>query len=76
MALFPAKEKRAVARSARFLSGCRRSGMGLGVGGSLAILKGVMNLISPFGGPVSLAIFGAWRGRCATSRYVAAKGLW
>ena len=32
--------------------------MGLGVGGSSAILKGVMNLISPFGGPVSLAIVG------------------
>ena len=30
--------------------------MGLGVGGSSAILEGVMNLMSPFGGPVSLAI--------------------
>ena len=35
------------------------SGMGLGVGGSSAILKGVMCLSSPFGGPVS-AIMGGW----------------
>ncbi len=30
--------------------------MGLGVGGSLAILKGVISLISPFGGPVSAIV--------------------
>ena len=36
--------------------------MGFGVAGSSAILKGVMNLIWPFGGPVSLAICGNWRG--------------
>ncbi len=30
--------------------------MGWGVGGSSAILNGVMNLISPFGGPVSAIV--------------------
>ena len=30
--------------------------MGLGVGGSLAIWNGVMNLRSPFGGPVSAIV--------------------
>ena len=73
MALFPDKEKRAAARSARLLSGWRRSGMGLGVGGSSAILKGVMNLISPFGGPVSLAIVGT--GGVSLLRYAAMKRL-
>lgn len=42
MACFPAKEKRAAARSASDLSGWMMSGIGLGVGGSGAIGKGVM----------------------------------
>ena len=45
-----------MARSAGDLSGCLTFGMGPEGGGSSAIGNGVMNLISPFGGPVSSAM--------------------
>ena len=63
IAFRPAREKRAAARSAGVFEGRRRLGMGCGVGGSGDILKGVMNLRSPLGGPVDCAIFrgAGWR---------------
>ena len=45
-----------MARSVGDFSGCLISGMGPEGGGSSAIRNGVMNLISPFGGPVSSAM--------------------
>lgn len=45
-----------MARSVGDFSGCLTSGIGPEGGGSSAIGNGVMNLISPFGGPVSSAM--------------------
>ena len=45
-----------MARSAGDFSGPLKSGMGPEGGGSSAIGNGVINLISPFGGPVSSAM--------------------
>ena len=59
MACLPAREKRAAARSARDFSGWRMSGIGLGVGGSGAMGKGVMYFSSPCGGPVSVDMLNA-----------------
>ena len=56
MAFLPASEKRADARSAGVISGCRTGWIGGGVTGSGAIGNGVMYLISPLGGPVSVAM--------------------
>ena len=56
MAFLQEREKRAVACSAGDFSGCRTGWIGGGVDGSGAIGNGVMNLISPLGGPLPVAM--------------------